>query len=195
MSKVTKLECPNCGAGLPAPDGDNSLLYCPYCATPLNYDRYDATFKIDKKVEKVTHKIDHAKIAELEYQERKEKRENKELLIIFLALLAPALIYGLWYFGTHFVRDTVDKSKAASLSEQGYVCPGKSAEDFEGEKVKSVVKQLKSVGFTNIEKVATGGGLAVWDWGEVTEVMIDGENNFGAYAYFPPDASIVVTYK
>ena len=27
------------------------------------------------------------------------------------------------------------KSKATSLSEQGYVNPGKSAEDFEGEKM------------------------------------------------------------
>lgn len=88
-----------------------------------------------------------------------------------------------------------DKSKATSLSEQGYVSPGKSAEDFEGDKVNAVVKQLKSVGFTDIEKVSVGGGLAVWDWGKVTEIMIDGDNDFGAYAYFPPDAPVVVSYK
>lgn len=77
MSKVTKLECPNCGAGLPAPEEGNSLICCPYCATPLNYDKHDASFKIDKKVEKVTHKIDHAKLAEIAYKERKDKAENR----------------------------------------------------------------------------------------------------------------------
>lgn len=68
-------------------------------------------------------------------------------------------------------------------------------DDFEGDKIKSVVKQLESVGFTNIEKVAVGGGIAVWSWGDVTEVMIDGKTDFGAYAFFPPDAPIVITYK
>lgn len=105
------------------------------------------------------------------------------------------VIVGLIEFIPNFIRDTKDKASAKTYIEQGYICPGKSAEDFKEEKVKSVVKQLKSVGFINIEKVAVGGGLAVWDWGEVTEVMIDGDNNFGAYAYFSPDAPIVVSYK
>ena len=135
MSKVTKLECPNCGAGLPAPEEGNSLICCPYCATPLNYDKHDASYRIDKKVEKVTHKIDHAKLAEIEYKERKEKADNRFLAWFFIICGIAFGIMCLYEYGPHLIRDVSDKSKATSLSEQGYVNPGESAEDFEGEKV------------------------------------------------------------
>ena len=195
MSRIMKIECPNCGANIDVPKNGQRIVFCPYCATSLDYDDTDLRLTIDESVEKVTHKIDYAKLAEIEYKERKEKRDNKIILLGILALLLPGTIIGTWPYITRFLRDTADKSKVTALSEQGFICPGKSAEDFEGEKADSVVKQLESVGFTNIEKVAVGGGIAIWSWGDVKEVMIDGQNDFGAYAYFPPNAPIVVTYK
>lgn len=195
MSRITKINCPNCGASLDIPQNGQKLLFCPYCATSLEYDDTDLRVQIDKNVEKVTHKVDYAKIAELEYKDREDKRAIKVTVITILCCILVFLIILATEYGPNFIRDMGDKSKATTLSEQGFICPGKSAEDFEGEDVKSVTKQLESVGFTNIDKVSTGGGLAVWSWGDVTEVMIDGQNDFGAYAYFPPDAPIVITYK
>lgn len=195
MGMITALKCPECGANISLPDEEKRLLFCPYCGTELEYDDGDIDITINHNLNEEVHFVDHAQIAELKFKEKQEKTSNIAAIICLVIAAIPFIIYGLWYFNGHVIRDLRDKSAASSYIEQGYVCPGKSAEEFVGDKAKSVIKQLKSVGFTNIQKVATGAGLAIWDAGKVTEVMIDGDTKFGAFAYFPPDAPIVVTYK
>ena len=191
MGKISAMKCPNCGGSLAIPKNGEKMFFCPHCDYELEYNNGDVNIKINKLISKERHTIDHAMIAELEYKDREDRRVWKAVAVYFIVL--GIMVAGMYL--PNYLRDIKDKFNSKSYIEKGYVCPGKSAEDFKGDKEKMVVKQLESVGFTNIETVAVGGGLAIWNWGKVTEVMIDGNTNYGAYAYFPPDAPIVVAYK
>lgn len=126
--------------------------------------------------------------------DRPEHTNMYEYKLLALFIIVPLLLLALiGLLGS--IGDIAHTMRENAYIDQGYISPGKSARDYIGENQKSVIAQLKSVGFTNIEKTAIGAGLALWDMGKVTDIMIDGNNHFGAHAYFHPDSKIHVTYK
>ena len=74
MGRIKSMQCSNCGAGITPPEKGQKIMIYPYCATPLEYDDGDTNININKRINKVKHTFDHAKMAEWEYKDREDKR-------------------------------------------------------------------------------------------------------------------------
>ena len=176
MDKITKLTCPQCGGDLSVETGKRTL-HCKYCGSTFDYDDGSLTIRI----------IDESRLAELKLQERTVSgliKYHKVILLIIIACI------GLCVAGM-----TLVSQKHKEYEAQGLVSPGSYAYQFKGQNYKQVVQKLKDRGFKKIKKIAVGGGLAFWDWGEVVEVTINGKSGFSANSYYDPKVPVVVSYK
>ena len=191
--KVEKMTCPSCGANL---DVKDKMAFCQYCGATLAIDdenrtithNYNRTFVTrDEARIRESERKENIRIKELEYKERKEKRDNKisiisgicgfgiPLLMILALLLGPGI-------------------KKWTAQAQGKISAG-DHDDYIGEKYEAVIEQLEEMGFTNIVTVnLKDSGLAFWNDGKVKSVSIDGNDSFESVNYFHPDDKVIVKY-
>lgn len=180
--KVYKIDCPACGAKIDVKE-DQQSLYCSYCGRKIYVD--DETRHVEIK----SHKIytDEAKVKEsdykikkLEYEEREEKRTLKTLLVIFL--IVPAFIALLVFI---FTSPKANEIKMPM-----------SAASYKGENYEVVVKELKNIGFKNIEALPQKDLVTGWitSDGSVEKISINGDSDFESGAIFSKSAKVIVTY-
>ena len=177
---VIQLDCPSCGAYL---EVDDKVLFCPYCGEKIlihdeevNYNIHDEAKIKEAEMKEKIHRD------ELEYKERKEKRERKHGYIA----LVIGILFVAGYMGFLFFMDESDDNVYLPVSSKEYV----------GENCNKVINDLESIGFVNIstrELKDIKLGLLV-DEGEVESVSIDGDKKFKEDDAFPPDANVVVEY-
>ena len=128
----------------------------------------------------ITEKV---RLQELEYKERKDKRD---IMIGLIGVCVPLLIVLAIIIG-------FGVNKGVSQM-QGKISAGHH-EDYVGEKYEAVVKQFEEMGFTNITTVdLKDSGLAFWNNGKVKSVSINGNDSFEDFNYFYPDAKVIIKY-
>lgn len=187
-SKVIQLTCPKCGAALAVEPG-SKLLHCQFCGAAFKYE--DNTKRTEKYVTIKHTTVDQNRMAELARSERVLAsiiRFYKSHYKRWLFFIIAALFIG----GVYSVIIDVQSTK---YEAQGMVSPGASSASFIGQDYKQVYQKFKDRGFKKVKKLRLGGGLAVWDWGEVVEVTIDGLSGFSAHDYYDPNASVLISYK
>lgn len=183
MSKVTELNCPKCGASLEPTPGQHTVV-CKYCGDVFDYDDGSQTININHSYS------DEAEIAKVSLA-----TSLIHLLIALISAYRKQIAIILLVLGAFILVGTViTNTRDQQFEAQGLVSAGVSSRSFIGKNYKTVVQRLKDRGFKKIKKIAVGGGLAVWDWGKVTEVTINGVS-FGAHDYFDPKVPVVVSYK
>ncbi len=184
--KTVKLTCNNCGANL---DIKDKIAFCSYCGTKLVVD--DETITVhhihtrrDEARIKDGERKERVRLKELEYDERKEKRNIKIGLFCGFGIpvfIAIAILLG---FGIN---------KWTSLA-QGKICAGYYG-DYIGENYEAVIEQFEEMGFTNIVTVDLGdSGLAFWNDGKVKSVSIAGNDSFDSIHYFHLDDKVIIKY-
>ena len=183
MSTVTKLTCPECGATL-TPNPVQHIASCEYCGEIFDYDDGGQAININHTY------TDEAEVAKVSLI-----TSLISLMIGLFSLHYRKIAIALLLLGALFLAGTiVTNSRDQQFEAQGLISAGVSSRSFIGKNYKTVIQRLKDRGFKKIKKIAVGGGLAVWNWGKVTEVTINGVS-FGAHDYFDPNASVLVSYK
>ena len=148
--KTVKLTCQNCGANL---DVKDNIAFCSYCGAKLviddenrttthNYNYNYTHTKRDEARIRENERKEKVRLTELEYEERKDKRDNKIGLICGLGIPLFIILAILLGFGIN---------KWTSQA-QGKICAG-YYDDYIGENYEAVVEQFEEMGFTNIVTV------------------------------------------
>ena len=188
--KTVKLTCQSCGANLEVKE---NVAFCPYCGTTLLLDdenrttthNYNIThIKRDEARIRENERKETIRLQELEYEERKEKRNLKIGLICGLGIPLFILLAILLGFGINkWTSQTEGKISA------GYY------DDYIGESYEAVVEQFEEMGFSNIVTVdLDDAGLAFWNEGKVKSVSIEGNDSFDTIHFFYPDDKVIIKY-
>ncbi|MBE6796925.1 MAG: zinc ribbon domain-containing protein [Ruminococcaceae bacterium] len=190
--KVKKLTCQTCGANLEVKD---NIAFCSYCGAQLvlddenrttthNYNYNYTHTKRDEARIRENERKEKVRLTELEYEERKEKRDNKIGLICGLGIPLFIILAILLGFGIN----------KWSSQAQGKICAG-YYKDYIGESYEAVVEQFEEMGFENIVTVdLEDSGIAFWNDGKVKSVTIDGNDSFESINYFYPDDKVIIKY-
>lgn len=187
--KTVELICQNCGAHL---DIKDNIAFCLYCGAKLAIDDENRTFthnynhtyiKRDESRIRENERKEKVRLKELEFKERKEKRDNK---IGFVGFIIPLLFIVAILLGLGINK--------WSAQARGKICAG-DHDDYIGENYEAVVEQLMEMGFDNIVTVdLNDAGLAFWNDGKVKSVSIAGNDNFDGINYFYPDDKVIIKY-
>ena len=188
---LTSMDCPKCGGQITMDMTGRDFVFCPYCGAQVAVtDENVKTLNINHHI--TEEKINHAKLAELEYKEREDKRNTKLFVIIMIAMLAPAAIGLTWYYLHPRYAANQLKKHTEIAAEQGLLSAG-NASDYKEQDWKTVRKKLEDLGFTNISHTKEGGFHPIAA-GDVTDVSINGISNFGVDDYFAPDAPVNISH-
>ena len=175
--KTIKLTCHNCGANL---NVASNIAYCSFCGTKLLLDDENQTITYNHNYVQ----RDETRIHEIEYEERKEKRDTKIGLIVGLGI--PILIILLILLGSGIYKGIAHLQGKISV---GYYS------DYVGEDYTAVVKQFEEMGFSNIVTIdLDDSGIAFWNDGKVKSVSINGNDHFDDYSYFSPGDKVIIKY-
>lgn len=189
--KTVKLVCQNCGANL---DVEGNIAFCGHCGAKLALDdenrttthnhNYNHTYiQRDETRIKESDSKENLRLKELEYEERKEKRDT------FLPFIIIGIVLCLFLVG--FIVEGIYKWNSEA---QGKICAG-YYEDYIDENYEAVVEQFKEMGFEDIVTVdLKDSGLAFWNDGKVKSVSINGDDSFGNGDYFYPDDKVIIKY-
>lgn len=182
--KLINLKCPNCEANL---EIDEKTIFCPYCGAKILVDdesqNINFTFrKIDEARLKENERKAFIRLKELEYEERKmihEHKESRNMLVIGVLLMV---------FPFFMLNSGDPKANEITL-------PASSTE-YKGSNYVQVVKDMKNMGFSNIETIAQNDLITGWITkdGDVASISINGDYDFDEDDIFPKDAKIVITY-
>ena len=188
-------KCPNCG-GFSSFDG--AVGYCEYCGVPIQRENsFEYTYTYVKRDEariKETERKEKAQQREYEYKKEMERliySQNIRKIIaivvaIILSIITLAIIIN--------VAQEKEEKRIRDAIADGKITAG-YYDDYIGENYKSVVKQFKAMGFTNIKTVDAGtAGLMFWKNGKVKRITINGKDNFDEKDYFDKDAKVIITY-
>ena len=190
--KIIPIICPSCGAKLEIAE-EREKCFCSYCGTPIalvdnNHTKHTYREVDDARIREADVKQTIA-LKEIEFNEAKERRENKTTLILLAICFGIPLIVSL-FFGFILPACTNFSNESA-----GMIQAGMSSDECVYENYKTVTAHLEAVGFTNIELVdLNDSGLAFWTDELVKEVVIDGKSSFDSKDWFEPNAKIVVIY-
>lgn len=207
--KVETISCPNCNAALDLLNKsitDRDSFFCPYCGSRIYID--DGVKRKAVYVKTEHHRVDEAKVKrveadlksaeiqkeieqqKLEYQERKEKRDNRMLWLIMLLILA----FSVGMFAMTSWDEMTSKRQEAQMKEKGMVSVGYSS-DYVGEDYESVVMKLEALGFKNIETVdLDDSGILFFKNHNVESITINGDSSFSSSDYFSVTDKVVITY-
>ena len=188
---LSSMNCPKCGGQITMDMTGRDFVFCSYCGAQVAVtDENVKTLNINHHI--TEEKINHAKLAELEYKERKEKEGDKYFLI-FCAVFAAIVAIGIAWYCLHprFAANQLKKHTEIA-AEQGLLSAG-NASDYKEQDWKTVRKKLEDLGFTNISHTKEGGFHPIAA-GDVTDVSINGISNFGVDDYFAPDAPVNISH-
>lgn len=197
MTEEKKLiTCERCGA---ISEYDSTQKYCSYCGQKIvNGGSFEYTYiKRDEARIKESERKELTRLKELELEnarikanENQKEREQKFKIGAVIAAFVAILII----IGAISSAIESEKQRKEDAIAQGKITAGDYS-DYKGENYKAVVKQLKSLGFTNIVTVdLKDSGLEFWNNGKVKSVSINGKDNFNEDDYFFPDAKIIIKY-
>ena len=191
--KLKTLKCPECNANIEIEE-NRKTCFCTYCgcsiliddeSTTINHNytytkRDEARIRSDERKEKI-------RLKELENEEKQKKREHTETFLI-VGLLLFCMLFSL--FMINFSSTDSHKLKDNEIKMP---C---SVSDYKGEQYEEVIKELKDMGFYNVETAEKKDLVLGWITkdGEVYKVSINGDNDFDEGDRFPKDAKVVVTY-
>lgn len=190
--KAVKLTCQNCGANL---DVKDNIAFCSYCGAKLVIDdenrttthTYNYNYTHTKRDEariRENERKERVRLQELEYEERRDKRDNMIGLICGLGIPLFVILAILLGFGIN---------KWTSRA-QGKICAG-YYDDYIGENYEAVVEQFEEMGFTNIVTIDLGdAGLTFWNDGKVKSISINGNDSFESINYFHSDDKVIIKY-
>ncbi len=207
--KIISTTCPQCGAKFEV-DETNEKMTCDYCGTQFivteRFSNADVPFgtwgaNTPKKEEKknaldsvfdfVKHQQNRADEENKRLEEERKASEEKTKAHMkkfwWAYALAAVACFGLLFF--MLVQEE-------SNQNPNEITISTAAADFKGQHYEDVVTQLELAGFTNIETAAIEDLVTGWltDDGEVENVVINGDSEFGMNDRFLPDAQIVVRY-
>jgi len=186
--KLIKLKCESCGAVLKVNE-DLKKISCNYCGSEFLVDDGSTTHiyrKIDEARIKESEIKDKISARELEYKERKEKRDNISIFISF-GILILMMLFCL-AMSAYFEKKSIPNENEVKVPV--------SAKIFERENYEQVIRELEDIGFENIESNALEDLVTGWVTkdGAVEKVSINGDTQFDEGDIFPKDASVIVTY-
>ncbi len=182
--KLYQIKCPACGGNINVEE-EKKFWFCPYCGTKVYADdevkRVEITriYKNETKIKEneIKNQI-HSR--ELEYKERQEKRDNMIGIAMLVSVIFIILLGGViwWQYAKSVVEVPVDAKK------------------YKGEEYNQVIRELKDIGFENIETEVIEDLVTGWITknGEVEKVSINGNNEFEKGDNFKKDSTVVVTY-
>lgn len=182
--ELYQIKCPACGGNINIEE-EKKFCFCPYCGTKVYADdgvkRVEITriYKNESKIKENEIKNQmHSR--ELEYKERQKKRENRTGIISLASVILIILLGGAmcWYYVKNVVEVPADAKK------------------YKGEEYNQVIRELKDMGFENVETEVVEDLVTGWITknGEVEKVTINGNNEFKKGDWFKKDSTIVVTY-
>ena len=189
--RLRKIVCPYCNGTIRSNLNGRSEIFCEYCG---------GNIVIDDEVSRseYTETKDHHYYSHTFHHDRytndadviREKNSVKGLMISLGALL----LMGLLPMCCLAISSAGERRQAAIAASQGKISAG-AASDFIGEDYRTVKKQLKAAGFTDIDMVELNdAGIAFWNNDEVCAISIGGKKNFKKNDYFDPDETVVVSY-
>ena len=183
------LNCQNCNGTIDI-DIDDMQAYCPYCGKKLLFD-VDQMKRILEGSERIIRAQERTKRAklELEYREKKEKRENSTAFRIMIGSVISVFLCILILFILGEMENREHKSKneiRVSISSQ----------DLTKSSCEDALQALKSAGFENIELIENNDiilGIMSKE-NSVESVSINGDSDFSENDWFPMDAVVRITY-
>ena len=89
MSRMKSVICPNCGANLSV-DENRDTFFCEYCGTQIVTN--SGSLKIESTEKREIHIVDHAKIEEIKFEEKKLENDRKEFIWGIGLLLGIAVV-------------------------------------------------------------------------------------------------------
>ena len=192
--KIKSLRCPDCDSQIRM-EGNKKVLFCQYCGAQLYVDdevkrsEHKKIIVNESGVEMARFNHD-AKLREIEYKERKEKRENRSatwgLIIGLLLIIAPIAVLAYSY--------SKEQEQQNEYAERGLINPGR-AEDYEGKDVDVVVEILKQKGFENFELIDLDDSwFFLGNDREVDTISISGRTDFNNNLYVFKDTKIIISY-
>lgn len=185
--KTVELTCHNCGTRL---EVDGPIAVCPACGTKSFLDDEHRTTTHNyvhiQRDEARIHESDRKekiRVMELEYNERKERRNRKMILWIIIVAVAIIAISGVGVAINKKISQAQGKISAGNY--RAYI-----EKDYE-----AVVQQFEEMGFTNIVVIdLDDAGLDFWNNEEVESISIAGETHFDGNDYFYPDDKVIIRY-
>lgn len=192
------INCPNCGGSVKF---NGSVGYCDYCGASVeNENAFEYTHTYIKRDEARIKEIEEReKEREFERKERKLAREKEELEVknkikLFGIFGVVILVMILVIVGASTESREKEEKRIHNAIAEGKISAG-DYDDYMGENYKSVVKQFKAMGFTNIKTIDAGtAGLTFWKNGKVKRITINGKDDFDEKDYFAKDAKVIITY-
>jgi DNA-directed RNA polymerase subunit RPC12/RpoP len=213
--KVISIKCPECGASLSV-ESTREFLFCQYCGTKvmLNNENEHIYRTIDEAGIKQAETDRMVKMRQLDMEEKANKT-RKILIIAWLAATATLIILGIIGFsiensglefcmlmsmavgvcGLGFIMNRNNNNKATIVGANEVLISSAMADYFE-KNYSSLELLYKGAGFENVTSVPLK-DLSVFTRrrsGQVEEVTINGNSNFGEGDVYPKSASVVITY-
>ena len=186
--KIVKLTCPACGANI---DANEKMTFCSYCGAKLFIDDEATNINInytkrDEARIKDSERKERVRLKELEYEERKNRHDDRVVFLCIGLLFAIAIVCVI--IGMIFSQ--LEKPK------QNEVAIPMSSSEYEGDNYNQVLIELKNSGFTNVQIVENPDLVTGWinKDGDVERVSINGDYNFDAGDIFPKDSKVIITY-
>lgn len=176
MKKIS-LDCPKCGASLEISD-EIDVFYCTYCGEKISTgdkERIKAQLKVKK----------------MEFEERKDKRDNRfmgfyfiGLFVLMLAMLVAVVI-----------GDSHDKKLKMQQMNAGNIEIERSNRDMAGDYYKDVLTEFEDKGFSNVQAIEMDKKAPLLKKpGDVDRVLISGETDYNIGDYVSSDAPIKIYY-
>lgn len=94
MSRMKSVTCPNCGANLSV-DENRDSFFCEYCGTQIVTN--SGSLKIESTEKREIHIVDHAKIEEIKFEEKKLENDRKET-ILYLGMMVGVIVVCFWIY-------------------------------------------------------------------------------------------------
>lgn len=194
--KLQKLNCPNCDAILNIElTKESEYIFCPYCGQRFHIDQEKREFTFNKNIN-INKNISHTRRKVNETEIEKAKASAKELKYLFL-VYALFLVLGFGYLGVSALNDKIEEWKTEKAiqkaEEEGKIKVGDS-EEFEGKNFEAVVKQLKALGFENIETIDLDDSGFFTKADSIESISINGDSKFEENDYFYTTDKIIITY-
>lgn len=214
--KIIALKCPQCGADLEIAQG-KEVIYCTYCGTKIivdNENEHVYRHIDDADIERAkTERM--VQIRQLSIDEQNKQQKTKLVLYwaISCAILIVIGIIGFsidnagmgmcimfalldFAFGMLYLTEKNDKDKEEANIRAGRIKIKHNSSELKGKDYNYVENMMKSAGFTNISLQPMGDltfGI-IKKSGQVDNISINGDDNFGSDSWFYPDSSIIISY-